>query len=225
MHKSTVAAGVVAALLMAVPAHAASGGLSVRGAVYYGTYYFESNSGGTESAKSPGAGAGVTFGVGRFFTDLGLDYFEVKDGNTDGFDYVRTDLALTGGVEIARWLTGFAGYRQAWQDTSTHFDDDVWSEDGYFLGASIGPFKMGRPLWLSTSLAYNFNTVEFPAGGGDSPYDGISGRIRVGLTGTPHAFELRGQRFENEDSTGTEINFSETYMYLGYVFSWSALNF
>ena len=220
-----------------VPAQAADS-LSVRGAVYYGTYQIRGYAdpvffnGFTDSAKSSGLGLGTTYGMGRAFLDLGLDYFQINDG-LNSFDFQRTDLSLTGGAKIIDWLGAFGGVRKAWQSPSNDSAVDSpfrshngWNEFGVFAGPSVGPFALG-PMRLSASVAYNFNWVSGPAnnpfdlpGGKErAPYNGIGAKLRLGLAGSPHAVEVRYQRFANDKPN--ELDYNESYAYIGYIFNWN----
>ena len=222
----------------AMPAHADN--LSVRGAAYYGLYQIRGYSdpvffnGFKDSGKSEGLGVGSTYTFGRAFIDLGLDYFQINDG-IQGFDFQRTDLSFTGGAKIIDWLGAFGGVRRAWQSPSNSALVDApfrssngWNEVGVFAGPSFGPFALG-PIRLSGSVAYNLNWVKGPGANtffstdGDArQYNGIGAKLRFGLAKTPHAIELRYQRFANDKPD--ELDYNESYLYLGYIFNWSLTN-
>ncbi|HUS23305.1 MAG TPA: hypothetical protein VM369_00005, partial [Candidatus Binatia bacterium] len=211
------------------------GRLALRASIGYGVYDAERESTGFEdTAKSPTYGLGTTFAMNftpmfGAFADVGIDYSEVKDGvnpfwaGTGNGNFVRTDLTTTVGARLISVLQPFVGYRRAWQDASTPFDQDVWSERGTYAGLGVGPFPIGRPLRRSFSGAYNWSKVHNPPifGGGFFDYNGASAKLRLGLANSPHALELRYQRFD-ADGPGTPDT-TESYTYLVYVFTLNVL--
>jgi hypothetical protein len=221
--------GALSAVLvgLAQPAAAAEGHLAVHGNLSYGNFKVEESCcpGPTFSETSHpwSVGLGIGFAVSRFFADLNLERFDLRT-KPPFKKIIRTDLVFTAGARITDWLSAFGGVRRAWEDESKMFGNSIWDEYGFFLGPGLGPFPLGDAFRLSFSAAYNFNQIRDPSTAEYIDYNGISGKLRLGLAKTPHAVELRYQRFKTGNN---KFNFdnTNTYLLLGYVFTWNAVNF
>ncbi len=185
-----------------------------------------------------GLQAGISAGMGNFYGDFAIEYLKVDSDAVDN----RTDILLTAGYLFGDHWQGFAGYRMGMQGDSA-FNDDLWDESGFFVGAGVGGLEVGA-LTLGLSGAYNFSKVD--TGGGDLDYDGISVKLSGSLTSFPqHSLQLRFQTFDLEDVTaitsdvdgdgvaddGTEdgqpdlfrvnAELSESYLMLSYIYTFA----
>ena len=197
----------------------AAGSLNVRGSVAWGRYD-GSFAGFSDHADGWGAGLGAGLAVKDFFGDLAVDYYHIPDNDVHG-KLVRTDTTATVGYRVGLRLAPFGGYRHGLQDDHAAFGSNIWTENGWIAGLGLGPFSMGDSVRLSLSGAYNWNHIDFD-GGGDTTFNGLSGKLRLGLSGTPHSIELRYQRFT---TTFFGFDVKETYTFLAYVFTWKAASF
>jgi len=208
---------------LAQPAAAVDGKFSVHGNASYGNFKVEEN-GVSETTHPWSAGLGVGLGISRAFIDLNLEYFDLRTKFPFKDNIKRTDLALTAGARILDWLSAFGGVRRAWEGSKI-FNNDIWDEYGFYLGPGIGPFPLGDALRLSMSAAYNFNRITDPVSGDYIAYNGISGKLRLGLARTGHAVELRYQRFKTNPNNAFALDNTNTYLLLGYVYTWNAVSF
>lgn len=205
--------------------------ISLRAAFGYGEYHVEAPSFSVDDhAKVPLYGVGIAYSrtltpTVTPFADLGIEYSDISDANSARADFVRTDVAATVGARLFDIVAPFVGYRLAWQDPNKAFDDDIWQEHGWYLGAAAGSFALGPRLNLGASAAYNWNRVAPDAALFLKPfnYRGYSAKLRLGLSGTPHALELRYQEFSGDLSPGFDL--TESYALAVYVFNWSGWRF
>jgi hypothetical protein len=156
-----------------------------------------------------GLQTGFSAAWGDFFGDVAVEYYEVRNdarsigGNEFALD--RTDILATAGYLIGRHWSAFGGYRRGMQGEGA-FDDETFSESGFFVGGGWGGFEIG-PLTLGTSLAYNFSKAEdFPFPGDDFDYGGLSLKFSLSPSAAPqHSIQLRYQRFTGDDSPRREL--------------------
>lgn len=146
-----------------------------------------------------GLQGGVTAVYGSAFADLALEYLNVFQSGTEKD---RTDALLTLGYMLDNNWSVFAGYRRGMQGSGA-FDDDTFSENGFFVGAGYGRMQLGAVI-LGTSVAYNFSKAkDFPQDGGDFDYRGVSVKFDLRPQAAPqHGVQLRYQRFSGDDRPG-----------------------
>jgi hypothetical protein len=178
---------------------------------------------GDESELAYGLQTGLSALFGDFFLDAGIELLAV---NSDA-DLDRTDLLFTAGYFIGQHWQAFAGYRMGMQGDG-FFDDDTFSERGFFVGAGIGGMEVGD-FMLGASLAYNFSEAQdFPQDGEKFDYGGLSFKLNGQLKSLPqHSLQLRVQRFTGDERTtegGVTLDIedlTESYVQLTYLYSFS----
>jgi hypothetical protein len=176
-----------------------------------------------------GLQAGVGALYGDFFADLGVEFLAV---DADDADLDRTDVLLTAGYFVGQYGQVFGGYRKGMQG-SGFFDDDTFSEDGFFVGVGLGGMSMGE-LVVGASLAYNLSKAkDFPIDGQEFDYDGFSLKLSGQLKSMPqHSLQLRFQQFSGDSTTDLDFDgdavadarlevddLTETYVQLTYFYS------
>lgn len=160
-------------------------------------------SGGNSSYFAYGPQVGVSARFGNIFTDLAVEYLEVRNDDTNPitekeFELDRTDALLTVGYLIDNRWSVFGGYRRGFQGDGP-FDDETFRESGFYVGGGVGGVTAGGFI-LGASLAYNFSEgKDFPNPGDDIDYNGISLKVSIVPAATPqHALQLRYQRFSGD---------------------------
>lgn len=168
---------------------------------------------------------GGRLSVKRFFFDLGLE--GLKFGKSQALfgneDWYRTDTTPTIGLYLGDRWNIFAGYRYS-QEGDALFSGKTKAGNGDTQSGPFGgvgaQFAVAESVSLSPSLAYNKLKYK-PEGGAvlnDFPVKGISFRLGVNFTGTPHAVFLKWQRIQGE-YTGDptyRYKYNENYVTVGY---------
>ncbi len=120
-------------------------------------------------------------------------------------EFERTDVKLTVGYSIRSGLnySPFIGTRIAYQGDG-FFNDDFYSESGFFVGFGISGIEMGSKLRMSGSVSYN--QTELDTGSSDVDADGYSVRLGLRSIGSPLGYSLKYQTFDTDpDAGGTVI--------------------
>lgn len=154
---------------------------------------------------------------GAFLTDLELEAMEIDSGES-GADasFNRTDLKFTAGYQFPSRIAPIVGYRYAAQGDGV-FDDESYTEAGYFVGVGYSGIPLGEFATLGGSVAYNATTLDFPGQSEDLDADGASARIALNLNEKPLSFSLRYQVFQVDEPT---FDFDESYLLLSVTYTY-----
>ncbi len=209
--------GVAAGLVMALPQVAqAEGFWQARGSLSLGLYNYEEPMSSFESdgdllAGDLGGTVGLPIGQdSTLIVDVELELIQAKPDDFPDFD--RTDLKVIFGLplDVGLTLSPFAGIRIA-QQGDGFFNDDLYSETGFVLGAGLSGIKLGESQ-LAFSIAYNDSTYDWsPEGRGDQDASGYSLKASYRLANSPLAFSIKYQYFD-APSQGVNAEFNEDYL-------------
>lgn len=219
----------IALTLMPVAGVSAQGlGLSARVGVTSGIYNNEFEQAGQPPVEADGESiyglvGSVTLPIANQWAAtaaLELAQIQFSDGNLENTD-VQLSVAY---LVSSRWAVS-AGYRIRPQGDG-FFNDDVFDENGPFVGASLSGLELGTVVGR-VSAAYSLSEISLADGTSgeeaELDYDGISVRLGVSLKSAPqHSLEFRYQRFNGDDVfMGQEFEITEEYLQAYYVYGFT----